>query len=270
MSNESWQTILLIFFGMLLGVIGGLLCAPYLLPIVVGDGWWSVVGAFIGVMGAFLAAWASFVWQESARKKETWRPFLERYDYALTNLRRAQALADANKVVLAELGEQAEKTYAVRPKLGPRISYAKLRGVGAAEHENISGPPVAEIQAEQKLFHTEFDKLELAKEKVNVTDLEQVQKCLIEARSSLDWVREKMQLTLTPVQISSLDGAIEWFGQLQGCIEFAINAISRDESWSKGPKFRGDIINKALVESFSEFSPMIHKVISNLERLPKQ
>lgn len=270
MSNESWQTVLLILFGMLLGLIGGLLCAPYLLPIVVGDGWWSVVGAFIGVLGAFFAAWASFVWQESARKRETWRPFSERYDYALTNLRMAQALVNANKVILFELGEQADKTYAVRPKLGPRISFAKLRGVGASEDENISGPSLEEVQAEQEVFRTEFDKLELLKEDVNIADLEQAQKCLTEARGALSWVREKMQLTLKPVQISGLDGAIEWFSQLQGCIEFAVNAVSRDENWSKGRNFRGDIINKALVESFSKFGPMIDKVITNLERLPKQ
>lgn len=270
MSNESWQTVLLIIFGMLLGVIGGLLSAPYLLPIVVGDGWWTVVGAFIGVLGAFFAAWASFIWQEASKKKETWRPFSERYDYALVNLRRARTLVNENKVGLSELGKQAAITFSVRPKLGPQIRVARLRAAGTSDDENILGPTSSEVHAEKERFKAEYEKLELLKEDVSVADLEQAQKCLTEARGALSWVREKMQLTLKPAQISGLEGAIEWFGQLHGCIEFAVNAISRDETWKKGRNFRGDIIHKALVESLSKFGPMIDKVIANLERLPKQ
>lgn len=270
MSLENWQTCLLIIFGVFLGFIGGLLGASYILPIVVGDGWWNLIGAFIGVLGAFFAAWANFIWQQSALKRETWRPFSERYEYALLKLRKARDLVEVNSFILSEIGKKAKEAYEVRPKLETRTKVARLRGiVDGEEQELLLGPSLSAVQNEKKLFEEKFNELERLKETLNLADLELAQKCLFEAQKSLSWIQEKMQPTLKPAQISGLEGAVEWFSQLQECIGFAYNAISSDEYWRQGRDSREDIIHKALMESLPQFKPMIDRVITNLERLPK-
>lgn len=268
-SLESWQTVLFIVFGMLIGVMAGLIIAQFVLPIDVGDGWGSATGSIIGVCGAFMAARASFVWQEVSKRKEIQRPFSDRYEHSLQKIKEARDIVSPNVPFLKEIGEKVGLVENIKSNREPRIRVARLLARGEDQRSLISGPSTDDLRKEKELVAEENEKLEVLWQVANDHEFKNANKCISDAIESLSWVKNNLQETLVPSQIVLIGSILSRLGKVHGILEFSSNVILEREYWQMGREFRGDIICQALVDSLPDFLPGIENVLVEMKSLPK-
>ena len=216
MSLEDWQTFILITFGMLLGFIAGLLSASYVLPIAVGDGWWNVIGAFIGVMGAFLAAWASFVWNEQARKKEIATPLTRRQDDSAELLDECISLFREIRDPLGVFAEKALQECEIHQKL-VTISLPVF-----SEHNDLHAEQAKDVSRYKEEVSAVTSQ---AAANIKVQNLAEIISRLENVSTALSWILSNMEDVITPTQIRLIKSTVDNVMRAKGCTTLIMNVL---------------------------------------------
>ncbi len=267
MSNESWQVILLIVFGLLLGVLLGSFGAILLLPVPVGEGWGSSLGALIGVVGAFLGARASFVWQEKARRRDTLWPFVDRLEHAYQLLVEAKDLTEILAGPLRAIGEQAIKVDQARPSLDSGLRRAGLLPVGGEQDEKIKQSDADIIRAKKQRFEDACRDLEGLLNAIDKSNLSKIYECVTKSNILLSWPLKNMDFILEQAQTFSLKSILEDIVQAQGCADFARNTFENSEGALRSKVLRGDIAYKAFVETIPALDNHLTNAVAEVKRL---
>lgn len=102
MSDKPVYIIAILGAGTMIGVPIGAIAAANILQISIGEGWGSIVGALLGVFGAFLVANFSFNRNLKARDLENRQPIIKRYDYLLKSIERITKILIAEQILPTE------------------------------------------------------------------------------------------------------------------------------------------------------------------------
>lgn len=250
MSNESWQTVLLIFFGVLLGGVGGLIAAPNVLPISVGEGWWNLAGAIVGVFGAFLAAWSSYVWNERARERNNAAPFTSRQEDSLKLIDECLSL--------------------LKPVWEPMRDFAEKAVQECEIHQNlvsISLPVTSkypEIHAQQTKDIAEYtgklrEVTSEAAAKVPIDELIGAQSRLGETIETMDWLLSNMVEVMSPTQVRLLKSARDYLNQAYSCTELTKNVFVDYQKHMVRQHGKVDLLRKATLEAPAKLRIFLEK-----------
>lgn len=107
MKNDDWNIVILISFGIFLGVLLGTLGLYLLGDVTIPDWWGNVIGSSVGVLGAFAAAKFSILWASAQNKIERREPYIEYQNHILRDLNKALRLGRAAAPEMSCLAENA-------------------------------------------------------------------------------------------------------------------------------------------------------------------
>ncbi|MCD1593370.1 hypothetical protein [Thalassospira xiamenensis] len=172
--------------GVMLGISVGVIAIPPL-KISIGDGWANIVGAVIGVLGAFHVANRSFTKNLEAQEKRLKRPIQLRFEYCEKYLREIGALAEKQGKLQRALLDKAEKA-AQNPVFSLRFEKQEL----------FDESP--EQQAAQSIA-SEFEESAMA-------EFKKIIKLAERTKNEMSWLREHKRDDLSPLDIEAIDELI--------------------------------------------------------------
>ncbi|OSQ29919.1 hypothetical protein [Thalassospira sp. MCCC 1A03138] len=202
MSEKPVYIAVALTVGAIAGIPIGSIVAANFLPIAIGDGWASIGGAFVGVMGTFAVANWSFHRSLIAQEKRLLRPIQKRFEYCDNYLMRIAGLAEKHSKLQRTLFEDI-KQIVDAPNLWNPVNIADL-----ARYE---APPALAIKIVIRCNDYPLD------------EFNEIIRLAKRTSTELTWLREHKREELSPLEIEFIGTLIEEITKLNDAARFCSN-----------------------------------------------